>query len=59
MTNFNVVVLSRLAQRGFRSGPRWERYLSKEKAPSSEVPSVFYRFSAEKGVEHVIFTQFL
>ena len=33
------------------------RYLSKEKAPSSEVPSVFCRSSAEKGTENVIFIE--
>jgi len=37
---------------------RWERYLSKGKAPSSEVPSVFYRFSLQKkGADNVIFTE--
>ena len=36
---------SRLAQRGFRSGPRWERCLCSEK-----VPSVCRRFSTEKGI---------
>ena len=36
---------------------RWERYLSKEKAPSSEVPSVFCRSSAEKGTENLIFIE--
>ena len=45
MLSMHAILLSRLAQRGFRSGPKWERCLCSEK-----VPSVCRRVSTEKGI---------